>query len=32
MEVEKDIKFNLLDITGLKIERDKKPKVSLSML
>jgi hypothetical protein len=32
MEVEKNIIFNLLDLTGLKIERDKKPKVSLSML
>jgi hypothetical protein len=32
MKAEKDIIFNLLDITGLKIDEDKKPKVSLSML
>jgi hypothetical protein len=32
MKVEKDITFNLLGLTGLKIEKDKKPTVSLSML
>jgi len=31
MKVEKDIIFNLFDLTGLKIEKDKRPKV-LSML